>query len=61
MEVRVRKSMSWFRPCVSVFQFANKNLFFCQSVSVVREVSFQYNTFKVTDSVVRFVEVSGYW
>ena len=34
--------------CVG-FQFANESLFFYQSVCVGREVSFQYNTFKVTD------------
>ena len=46
--VRVGKSKSWFRQCVG-FQLANESLFFYQSVCVVREVSFQYNTFKVTD------------
>ena len=34
--------------CVG-FKFANESLFFYQSVCVVSEVSFQYDTFKVTD------------
>ena len=32
-----------------VCRFSNESLFFYQSVCVVREVSSQYNTFKVTD------------
>ena len=50
---------SWLRPCVSVFNLRMK---VCSSInlSVLLE-SFKYNTFKVTDCVTRFVEVSGYW
>ena len=39
--------------CVT-FQFANESSFFYHYVSAVREVSFQYNVFKVRDLVVRF-------
>ena len=36
----VRKSKSWFRPCVSVFNL-RMSLFFYQSVCADREISFQ--------------------
>ena len=51
VEVRVgRKKVLGYVKAVCVgFKFANKSLFLCQSVIVVREVSFQYNTLKVRD------------
>ena len=51
VEVRIRcKKFKILALDVSVgVKFVNESLFFYQYVCAVREVSFQYNTFKVTD------------
>ena len=43
------ESISLGSGSVCRFQFANESLFFYQSICAVREVSFQYNAFKVRD------------